>query len=360
MPHTLTVALIGLLASLIAPVPQVFAAAADGYFKAGSANAFPPVTLAQAAAPGKPSPRKLRGAYVTSLSFSPLFLAIEKGHFLAESIDMEIQVVQSAADAVAFVGLGQLDVAFGNISDTFFNAISRNVDIKIVGGLSYAPRDSNALSPTPIFVRKELADSGAVKTMADFKGRKIALNARGGIVEYQVSQSLRRLGLAIKDVQIETMPFPDMLVAMTKGAVDGAIVPEPIATAARERNIGVVVDPNPAPGIVVTTVMFGKNLLANAETPVANAVMRALRRAANELQSPEAIMSRENVPIWSKYTKLPPEIVAKTRPYIFARDLALDVDNMLEQQKFLAEGGRIAAQLPAERLIDSRFVIRMR
>jgi len=316
---------------------------------------------AHAAAASPPDKaRKLRGAYVVSLSFSPLFLAIDKGYFQAENIDMEIQVVQSAADVVAFLGIGQMDIAFGNISDTFFNAINRGVDVKIVGGLSYTPKERGILSPTPIFARKALADSGAVKTMADLKGRKIALNARGGIVEYQVSQSLRRYGLSIKDVEIVTIPFPDMPIALAKGAVDGAIMPEPIATAVRARNIGVVLDPNPAPGIVVTTVMFGKNLLAPAEASVANAVLRALRRAANELQSPQAIMSRENIQIWSKYTKLPAETVAKTVPYVFARDLALDVDNLLDQQKFLADGGRIPGQLPAERLTDSRFVTRMR
>ena len=69
-------------------------------------------------------------------------------------------------------------------------------------------------------------------------------------------------------------------------------------------------------------------------------------------------MSRQNIAIWSKYTKLPAETVAKTKPYVFAHDLRLDVENVLEQQKFLAENGRIAQQLPIERLIDSRFVVR--
>jgi ABC-type nitrate/sulfonate/bicarbonate transport system substrate-binding protein len=151
-----------------------------------------------------------------------------------------------------------------------------------------------------------------------------------------------------------------MPIALSKGAVDGAIMPEPIATAARARGVGVVVDPNPAPGVVITTVMLGKNLLAPGEAALANAVLRALRRAANELQSAQAIMSKENIQIWSKYTKIPADIVAKTIPYVFARDLALDVNNLLDQQKFLAESGRIQRQLPAERVIEERFVIRMK
>jgi len=308
-------------------------------------------------APGKQPVRTLRGAYVTSLSFSPLFLAIEKGYFKAENLNMDIQVLQSSADATAFLGLGQMDIAFGNISDTLFNAINRGVEVKIVASMSYTPKEASVLSPTPIFAAKALWDSGAVKSMADLKGRKVALNARGGIVEFQVGQSLRRAGRSIKDVDIVTMPFPDMPIVLANASVDAAIMPEPIATAARERGVGVVLDPNPAPGALVTVVMFGKNLLAAPEAPVANAVLRALRRAANELQSPEAIMSKDNIPIWSKYTKLPPPIVAKTKPYVFARDLKLDIENLMEQQKFLAENGHISHQLPVERVIDRRFVV---
>lgn len=312
-----------------------------------------PAALAQS---GKA--RTLKAAYVASLSFSPLFLALEKGYFQAENLNVDIQVMQSAADATAFLGIGQMDIAFGNISDTLFNAINRGVDVKIVSSMSYAPKDATVLSPTPIFVGKALWDSGVVKSMADLKGRKVALNARGGIVEFQVDQSLRRIGRSIKDVEIVTMPFPDMPIAISKGAVDAAIMPEPIATAARERSVGVVLDPNPAPGVLVSVVMFGKNLLAPQELATANAVLRALRRAANELQSPEAILSKENIPIWSKYTKLPPDTIAKTKPYVFAQDLQLDIDNVLAQQKFIAENGRIPQQLPIERVVDSRFIVR--
>ena len=352
------VAMVSLAACLLSPPAAAAAAAGDpprALAERGRAT-----LLAQAAPGAKPQQRTLRVAYLSSLSFSPLFLAIEKGYFQAESLALDMQVVQSASDAIAFLGIGQMDLAVGNISDTLFNAIERGVDVKIVASMSYTQKDAAAQSPTPIFAAKALWDAGAVKTMADFKGRKIALNTRGGIVEYQVAQSLRRVGLSIKDVEIISIPFPDMPVALTKGAVDGAIMPEPIATAARQRGIGVVVDPNPAPGVLVTVALFGKNLLAAPEAPVATSVLRALRRAANELQSPEAIMSADNVKIWSKYTKLPAETIAQTRPYVFARDLELDVANLVDQQRFLVEGGRVARQHPVERVVDSRYVVRTR
>jgi len=324
------------------------------------AGAIGVAACAPAAAQGTGVPRTLHAAYVTSLSFSPVFLAIEKGYFKGENLNVELQVMQSAADATAFLGLGQIDIAFGNISDTFFNAISRGVEVKIVSGMSYSPKDPKMLSPNPVFGAKSLWDSGAVRSVAALEGKKVALNARGGIVDFELGQSLKRIGKSIKGVDIVTMPFPDMPITLANASVAGAIMPEPIATVARERGVGVVLDPNPAPGALVTVVMFGKNLLAPTEAQAANGVLRALRRAANELQSPDAIMSPEKVAIWSKYTKIPAATVAKTTPYIFGHDLQLSVPSLMEQQDFLVETGRLSAKLPVERLIDSRFVIPLR
>lgn len=302
--------------------------------------------------------RTVKVAYVPSLSGSALFIAIEKGYFKAENLAAEMLVVQSASDAVAFLGIGQVDLASGNVGDTLFNAVNRGVDVRLVAGMSYYPRDPAVLSPAPVFVRKALVDSGAVKSVADLKGRKIALNARGGIVEYLFAQRLKREKLSIADATVEILAFPDMTIALANGVIDAAILPEPITTAARERGVGVVLDRNPVPGTLAQALLFGKNLLAEGEAPLAQAVLRALRRAANELQSPEAIMAEANLQIYSKYTKVPVDTLRKTAPYFFARDLALDVGNLMDQQRYLTEAGRVAKALPAERLVDSRFAIR--
>jgi NitT/TauT family transport system substrate-binding protein len=225
--------------------------------------------------------------------------------------------------------------------------------------MSYYPKDASVLSPAPIFVRKALADSGAVTTVSDLKGKKIALNARGGIVEYLFAERLKRANLTIADIGIEILSFPDMTIALSNGIIDAAILPEPITTAARERGLGVVLERNPVPGALAQALLFGKNLLADAEAPLADAVLRALRRAGNELQSPQAIMAEGNLQIYSKYTKVPPETIRKTAPYFFTRDLAVDVANLMDQQKYLVDSGRIARALPADRLVDRRLALRV-
>jgi NitT/TauT family transport system substrate-binding protein len=318
--------------------------------------------LAQAnepAAGAKPL-HKLVGAYVTSLSYSPLFLALEKGYLRDAGIDLQLQEVRSASDTIAFLGRGDIDVAFGNIGVPLFNAIERGVDVKVVAGMSTYPEKADTLSPAPIVVRKALADSGEVKSVKDLKGRKVAFNTRGGVIEYLVAGALKQAGLTVADIEVATIPFPDMIVALSNGAVDAAVMPEPISTAARERGVGAVLVPNPVPGALATTILIGKNLVNEAQAPAGKALLQAMRRAANELQSASAIMSEANLPIWSKYTKLPVPLIRKTAPYDFPRDLALDTGSLLDQQTYLVDTKQIAKPLPLERLIDARFVIKER
>ncbi|MGD0025822.1 MAG: ABC transporter substrate-binding protein [Xanthobacteraceae bacterium] len=311
---------------------------------------------AQATPPGQI--RKLRAAYLKSLSFSPLFLAQEKGYFREEGLEIDLDVVQSASDVVAFLGTGRFDLAFGNLGIPLFNAAARGVNVKVVAGVSYYPSDAKALSPCPILVVKSLRDSGAIASVADLKGRKIAFNTRGGVIEYLAAGAVSKVGLTISDLDVVTVPFPDMAAAMANGAVAAAAMPEPLATAVREQGIGAVLDPNPVPGALATVLMFGSTLL-EGKPDDGRKVMRALRRAAAELSSPERIMSPENVTLWAKSTELPAALVAKTAPYSFDPALGVSVSDLSKQQDYLYSTGQISQRLPLEKIIDGTFAVRI-
>lgn len=314
--------------------------------------------LAQAGSAGKQPMRTLKAAYVTSLSFSPLFRAIEKGYLKDENIAMKLELVRSVSTATAYLGRGQLDLGFGSFSDSLLNAMLRGVEVKVVASMSYYAKDPAVLASAPILVRKQLWDSGEIRKLADLKGKKVAFNSKGGIVSYIVSKALGRSGLTVDDLDIVQMRFPDQMVALANGAIAASVLVEPLATAARSKGTAIVLEKNPAPGSMATVLIFGKNLLVDDEAPTAKAVLRALRRAANELQSPEAIMSDENLAIWSKYTKIPAKTIKTTAPYMFARDLAIDVDNLMDQQNYQFKSGNIAKEIHLEGLIDSRYTIR--
>ena len=76
----------------------------------------------------------------------------------------------------------------------------------------------------------------AVRTVADLKGRKVALN-KGSNVHYLLVKVLERHGLKYSDVQVVFLPPADARAAFEKGAVDAWVIWDPFLSAA-EKQVG--------------------------------------------------------------------------------------------------------------------------
>ena len=162
---------------------------------------------------------------VTNLTTDIAFyLAEKRGYFKQEGITVETIKFDSGAKMIAPLGTGQLDVGGGATSAGLYNAIERGVELRIVAdkGTNKAGYDYKAL-----LVRKDLVDSGAVKTLADLKGKKIAVVAKGAADESVLNQALAKAGLAASDVNKVYLGFGQHAVAFENGAIDAAISGEP-------------------------------------------------------------------------------------------------------------------------------------
>ncbi|MDP2659144.1 MAG: ABC transporter substrate-binding protein, partial [Dehalococcoidia bacterium] len=70
-------------------------------------------------------------------------------------------------------------------------------------------------------------------------GKKIAVSAIKTGAEALVSYFLKQGGLSINDVELVPLGYPDMLVAYSNKAIDGAIQLEPLVTTAVENGLAV-------------------------------------------------------------------------------------------------------------------------
>ena len=82
---------------------------------------------------------------------------------------------------------------------------------------------------TPLTVRKALWDSGEVRSVADLKGRRVALNSKASATEYWLYAALATGGLTPNDVDVVELPFPDAVAAMANGVLDASLIGEPNA-----------------------------------------------------------------------------------------------------------------------------------
>src|SRR5256885_11326967 len=111
-----------------------------------------------------------------SSSDAPFFIADKKGFFADEGLKVKIIRFDSAAKMVPSLGTGELDVGSGATSAGLYNAAKRGVDIRIVADKARAAKGYGFES---ILLRKDLAESGKIGGLKDFKGRKVAISAIG-------------------------------------------------------------------------------------------------------------------------------------------------------------------------------------
>jgi NitT/TauT family transport system substrate-binding protein len=192
---------------------------------------------------------------VRTLTEAGIYIGMERGYFAEQGITLDLENFDTAAKAVPAVSTNQVDISSGVLSAGLFNAIERGVDIKITGPVSRQEAD---LSSNVILVRKDLVDSGAVRTYADLKGRVFAAPTRGSTIEYSIDLAMHHDGLTADDLEWVELGFPDQLPAFANGAIDAGYNTEPTPTIAVNQGLAVkwrrVGDW--APGLQFTVLMY--------------------------------------------------------------------------------------------------------
>lgn len=157
-----------------------------------------------------------------------LFLAEKRGYFKDEGLKVELIPFDAGAKMVAPLGAGDLDAGAGAASAGLYNAVNRGLKLKMVAdkGTNIAGYSYKAL-----MVRKDLIDSGAFKSLADLKGKKVAIIANGAADESVINQALKKAGLKDDDIEKVFLPFPQHLTAFANKAIDASISAEPGITA---------------------------------------------------------------------------------------------------------------------------------
>ena len=210
-----------------------------------------------------------------TLGEAGLYLALEKGYFREESLDVEIVPMQVGADAITTLAGGHIDVAVTAIESGLFNAAGRGIPVRIVAGAGY--------SLAALVARKALVDGGTLKAFGDLKGRTVALPSPVSAHHIVVEIGAERAGLARDDVQLAYLSFPNMVTALSTGKVDVAYLPEPFAARAVETGVGARwIDPNQLrPNTLVTAWLYAERLLER-EPDAGQRFMVALLRGTRD------------------------------------------------------------------------------
>ncbi|MFS8096049.1 ABC transporter substrate-binding protein [Lentzea alba] len=177
---------------------------------------------------GKVEKAKITLGVLPILDVASVHVAIKKGYFAAEGLEVELKKIQGGAQAIPGLINKELDMTFGNWV-SFFAAQSKDA-AKAVDGIKLIA-DGYQAKPD-MFLILAGGDS-AIKSPQDLAGKTIAINTFKNIAELTAKASLEAANVDPKSVTFKEMPFPDMQAAVQNKTVDAAFMVEPFITRAQ-------------------------------------------------------------------------------------------------------------------------------
>jgi NitT/TauT family transport system substrate-binding protein len=205
------------------------------------------------------------------------YIAEERGFFSEQKLKVELISFDSGPRMIAPLGAGQIDVGAGASSAGLYNAVSRGIIVKIVADKGSTPPGYDYM---PLIVRKDLVDSGRVKSLADLKGLRLAAAGPGSATNAKLSLALTKGGLQQKDAVEVNLSYPQQVAALTSKAIDGSITTEPSASNAIASGVAVrLSDDGLYPGQQVAALLYGDALLTTRRA-VGQRFMNAYVKAA--------------------------------------------------------------------------------
>lgn len=197
--------------------------------------------------------------------FAGIYLAIEKGYFKEQGIDLQLNDFRNIQEIIAPLGSGQLDVSSMPLNTALLTAMDRGVDMKLVaGGTVSRPGQEHAW----VMLRKDLKDSGQIKTPADLKGMKVAILSVGSLSDQTIQTMLGQAGLKSGDAEIVVLSYPDQVAAFGNKGIAAGWITEPTITQAVAQGFAVKWVPissyfsGQAP---TTSVIYGPSLLKDRD-----------------------------------------------------------------------------------------------
>jgi NitT/TauT family transport system substrate-binding protein len=293
---------------------------------------------------------KVSIAVVNASSDAALFIADAKGYYKQEGIEAEFVSFDTGAKMVAPLGAGQLDAGGGAASAGLYNAVDRGIRIKIVADKAHNVKGAGFQA---FMVRKDLIDSGKVKSFADLKGMKVAITGAGGSDASVLNEAMKKIYLG----------FPQHAVAFQNGAIAASISTEPTVSKIVELGAAVRYKGNDEfyPNAQTATILMSGDF-AEKRPEVAKRFMKAYIRAVRDFNG--AVVngrltgpgSDEVVKILAKYSVIKDEktlrtmIVHGTDP-----DGKLNMDSLKKDLAFFKETGDVTGKVTVDQVVDSSF-----
>ena len=279
----------------------------------------------------------------------PSFIAIERGFFRRQGVELETSYVGNVANTVQQLVGGSFDVASSTF-DTAIRAIGNGGNAVMVGGMVTKYPYSIMTAPN-------------IATVADLKGKRIILPFPKDLLTIVWNRWVTEKGMKPEDIeQVYAGATPNRLAALSSGTVQAALLTQPFDFRAAAEGYRKLIDIGAYGKEYGFLTILARPQWLRDNPEAARGFLRALSDAVDWLYEPAN--RAEAIAILARDTKLDPAIAEQTyNHYVnelqpFSRKLAIPDEIVRTTVKTLIELGDIKPEAAGRTYVDLSYLPR--
>lgn len=313
-------------------VVWVLAVLMAGILATGCGGAQAPVKQESPKTEAPKTTAKVSVGILKLTSSAPIFIAMEKGFFKEQGIEIDPQWFDAAHPIAVATASNKVQVGATGITASLFNMVAGGQNLAIVADKG---REQKGYSSSAVLMRTDLWEAGA-KKIEDLKGKRIGITQTGSTFHYMVGRLLETKGLKLSDAELVPLGKLSSVMAALQGKqIDAAILNEPNITKVLKAGYGkLVVQVGDVIDYQTSGIFFSPEFMKNEDTAVR--FLTAYIKACRYYHDAVLILKdgkpapganyEEVVGIIAKYTGAPVADVKLGLPYMDRDGKLLDSD----------------------------------
>lgn len=307
---------------------------------------------------------KVSIAALRFVSSAPIFIAMEKGYFKDQGLEVEFKFFDAAQPIAVAVAAGDADLGITGLTGGFFNLAGKGA-IKIIAAQS---REEPGYDFVAYVAGKKAFDAGFTDP-GKFPGKTIAITQTGSTFHYMLGMLAEKRGFKLTEVTLKPLQSIANVTAALKGEqVDGALLPANNAYAAEKDGFGKIIGWVHQETPWQLGALFAGSRMIEQRRAVVEKFVAAYVKACADYA--EAFLQRDAagkrvfgdkadalIPMIQKYVEPKPSVdqVRASASYIDPQGRLL-VKNIYDQVTWYQAQGMVARDVDAAKFLDLSFV----
>jgi NitT/TauT family transport system substrate-binding protein len=297
------------------------------------------------------------------LGYPGVPIAVERGYFKAEGIDVEMVYLDSAQPIAIAVASGDVDFGIAGMSASFYT-LGAQGQLRLIASSGGEAAGFHNL----VYLGSNRAYESGLTSPKDFPGHTVAITQLGTSLHYSIGLAAAKFGYPISAVTVKPLQSNTNVVAALAGnTIDAAVLPSSPALQPLQRGeaklLGWVSDV--APDFSTGSACFTSTKTANERGALVKRFLAAYRKGMRDFHDAfvTADGKRRDGPdapavlaIMSRFTGVKPEDLATTVPNVDT-DARISYADVARQVAWYKSQNLLRGEVKVDELIDRRYAI---